>query len=231
MRFGLHRLDAVYTVPFTPPLIEMVGEVPAFFKQVYTAFTTRYPVLTADAFRALGASTLAEVGVQIVWLEGRLQLDIKADQMQGRATNLQRPEEVRFAQDCVLLAHDAVARFVRGAKVGRASIRLSAWLTVEGGRAYVDAILKKVASPRNGFDARRVGAEKLSYNPRLVLDNEREGWRMVVVAEPSAAPNADLFLLREYTLTPGQSAEDQFRFVESSTAPVLEWLGLEPPQQ
>lgn len=231
MRFGLHRLDAVYTVPFAPPLIDLVGEVPAFFRHIYSAFMTRYPVLTADAFRGLAANTFAEVGMQVVWLEGRLQLDIRADQMLGRATNLQRPEEARFAQDCVVLAHDAVAKFIPATKTGRGSIRLSTWLTVDGGRAWVDATLKKVAAPRNGFDGRRVGAEKLSYNPRLVLENERQGWRIAVVAEPSAVPNADLFLLRDYTLAPGLSAEDQFRFVESTTLPILEWLGLEPMQQ
>ena len=230
MSFRLHRLDATYAATFERPLMALVGEAPRAITQAYRTFAERYPSIQPNVFRALNSNVLAEVGIGMVVLNGRLEIGVRVDQIVGQATNLQTPEEVRFAQDCALLAHQVARKLDETIAVGTTTFKISAWLNIEGGKTAVENLLSRVSKPSSGLPPfQRIGAESLRYWPRIELASDAQDWRLTVTAEPSAIANADLFLLRDFAF--GQksnlrSFEHQISFVDLATAAITEWLGI-----
>ena len=105
MAFTLVRADAIYTVPFASPALELLGSISDLIRGLYQMFADRYPDIPVGAFRALSSNNLSEVGLQVSLFDGRLELSMRVDQMSVLATNLRSPQETMFGQDCALLMH------------------------------------------------------------------------------------------------------------------------------
>jgi hypothetical protein len=70
----------------------------------------------------------------------------------------------------------------------------------------------------------------VQYLPRINISKATEGWRVVLAADPSVIPDANLFLKRDYIFAGNMkynTFEQQLRFVETSTLAILAWLGIE----
>jgi hypothetical protein len=229
MAFTLYRADAVYSAPFASPALELVGEIPRLIGAVYRAFADRYPGVPVSAFKALSSNTLSEVGLLISLLEGRLEITLRVDQFSSQATNLRTPEETRFAQDCVLLMQDFINRTL-SRKEGVVNLRMASWLRVDGGKDQLVKKLNQIAKPqRTKFDKARIGAETMEYFPKVNFRNQAAGWQLVVQAEPSVLPDADLYLYRDYLFWPGgelDTSEKKLGFLETSSIAINEWLGI-----
>lgn len=230
MAFTLHRLDAVYTAPFSTPAMALVGDVPALIKLLYKTISSRYSFIGPDAYRVINSNTLSELGIGITLQNPRLEILLRVDHLVAQATNFRSPEEVTFAQDLVLILHSFVEQHLSGTRSTSATLRISSWLNVEGSR---DALLKKInniARPsRNIFDAKSIGAESIEYSSKIQLKNDSDGWQLTVIAERSAIEEADLYLLRDYIFTLGgemATPEARLAFVQTSTAAICEWLGI-----
>jgi len=227
---SLHRLDASYTAALVPPMMSLVGKVPDAITVLYHSFAERYPAIGPNAFRALNANLLSDVGIGVVPLPGRLDITIRVDQITGQAVNLQNRDEVQFALDCCVLAHGVVRKLAAETTVGPTTLAISTWLSIDGGRNVVDSLLERV-SPRSScqFDRKRIGAETLRYLPRIGFSSLNEGWQAVTAAEPSVIAEADLFLRRDYVFsvnTKYRTIDQQLGFVDSSTSSIFEWLGI-----
>jgi hypothetical protein len=232
MNCSLHRLDASHTATFAPALLALVGNIPEITKHLYQSFADRYPAIaTTDSFRGLPSNTLAEVGVRVT-LAGKVEFDITVDRIAARGVNLNRREDIAFAQDCLLIAHHAARKLGGDTANGTSNFRISSWLKLEGGAAAANELLSKSGAPAKRGDPSAFGAETLIYAPRIYLENKEEGWRLLLTAEPSAIADADLFLLRDFTFNSGgkmNSMEEQLAFTHKTSDPIFHWFGLTPP--
>ena len=228
MAFTLSRVDAIYSAPFTPPALELLREVPSLIRSVYQAFADRYPGLPVNAFKALSSNILSEVGISISLLEGRLEITLRVDQLMI-AMNLRNPEEMRFAQGCVLLMHDFMNKFIPREQ-DAVTLGIASWLRVDGGRQEMVRKLNQIAKPRRTtFNKARIGAETIDHFTKVQFRNETAGWQLTVLAEPSASPDADLFIHQDYRFVPGgelDTSEKKLGFLETSSIAINEWLGI-----
>lgn len=229
MAFTLVRTDAIYTVPFASPAMELLVGVPDCIRVLYETFIDRYPGIPVNAFRALSSNNLSEVGLQVSLLDGRLELSLRVDQMSVQATNLRTPPETRFAVDCVLLMHAFLGR-VSAATEGIVSLRMATWLNVDVGKEGIAKILARRAAPKDGvFDPARIGAERMEHFLRMTFQNLNSGWQLLFAAEPAAIPDANLYVMRDYQFRSGgefDATEKRIGFVEMSSAAIYEWLGI-----
>jgi hypothetical protein len=228
---SLHRLDASYTAALVPPVMSLVGKVPDAITVLYHSFAERYPAIGPNAFRALSANVLSDVGIGVVPLPGRLEITLRVDQIIVQAVDLQNHDEVQFALDCCVLAHSVVRKLAAETTIGPTTLAISTWLSIDGGRSTVDSLIQRV-SPRSSFqfDKKRIGAETLRHLPRIGFSNVNEGWQAVAAAESSVIAEADLFLRRDYVFSANakySTIDLQLGFVDSSTSSIFEWLGLE----
>jgi hypothetical protein len=227
MAYTLVRTDAIYTVPFASPALELLGSIPDLIRGLYNTFADRYPGTPVGAFRALSSNNLAEVGLQVSLLDGRLEISVRVDQMSVQATNLRSPQETRFGQDCALLMH-AFMEKTTAATEGSVSLRIASWLNVDVGKDGVTEILARAATPqRPPFDPKRIGAERMEHFLKMTFQNLTAGWQLIFAAEPAAIPDANLFVLREYQFLPGgefDSTEKRLGFLEMSSNAICEWL-------
>jgi hypothetical protein len=232
MAFKVLRLDAIYTAPFGVPALTLVGRVSEIINDLYRTFTSRYSFVRPDAFRALGSNTLSEVGVAISFLDRRLEITLRVDQLSIYATNLRNPYEIRFAQDCALLMHSFINSHLSDVTMGVTNLRVASWLMMDGGKEEVSKILNKVAKPgRTTFDKKKLGAGDIEYWVRIFLKNEKVGWQLSVGVEPSAISDTHLYILRDYIFDQTSeidTAEKKMAFLESSALVICEWLGIEP---
>jgi len=234
MAFTLFRVDSTYSAPFVSPALELVGEIPRLIRAVYQAFADRYPGLPVSAFKALNSNTLSEVGLSISLLAGRLEITLRVDQFSVQATNLRTLEEVRSAQDCVLLMQDFITKSMTP-KEGVVNLRIASWLRVDGGKDELVKKLNQIAKPqRTTFNKARIGAKTMEHSPKTIFRNEVSGWQLTVLAEPSLLPDADLYLYRDYQFLPGcefDTIEKKLGFLETSSIAITEWLGIGMPMQ
>jgi hypothetical protein len=229
MAFTLSRVDAIYSAPFASPALELVGDIQRLIRAVYQAFVDRYPGVPVSAFKALNSNTLSEVGLSISLLEGRVEIILRVDQFSMQATKLRHPEEVRFAQDCVLLMQDFMNKSM-SRKEGAVNLRIASWLRVGGGKDQMIKKLNEISKPRRSiFDKARIGAETIEYSTKVNFRNEVAGWQLTVLAEPAVSPDADLYLYHDYLFLPNgelDTSEKKLGFVETSSTVISEWLGI-----
>jgi hypothetical protein len=203
MAFTLSRVDAIYSAPFAFPALELVGDIPHLIRAAYQAFADRYPgVVPVSAFNALSSNTLSEVGLLINLLQGRLTITLRVDQFYMQATNMRTAEETRFVQDCVLLMQDFMDKST-SRKEGMVNLRIASWLRIDGDKDELVKKLNQIAGPQRAtFDTARIGAETMEHFTKCNFRNEAAGWYLTIIAEPSALPDADLYVMREYLFQP-----------------------------
>ncbi len=234
MAFTLSRVDAIYSASFASPALELVGDIPNLIRAAYQAFANRYPSVPVGAFKALNSNILSEVGLQISLLDARLEIILRVDQFYVQATNLRTPEETRYAQDCVLLMQEFINKSMSPTE-GVGNLRIASWLRVDGGKDVLVKALNKIAKPqRSTFDKARIGAESMEHFIKVNFRNETAGWQLAILAEPSALPDADLYLHRDYQFLPGgelDTSEKRLGFLETSSIAIFEWLGIDTLKQ
>lgn len=235
MAASLRRLDGTYTAYLVPPMVSLVGEIPAAMKRAYRAFIERYPGIPPMAFRAINTNVLAEVGFTIHLLDNRVEITIRVDQINVRVANLVNDDEIRFVADCILLANNISRQIESETIIGPVVINISTWIKVDGGGDGADQILAKTgrpAKPQLPLKS-QIGAQSIQFLPRIMFENPTEGWTLMVGAEKSAIQEADLFIARQYAFEAGKryaNFEQQFAFVQASTAGITEWLGIDMAQ-
>jgi hypothetical protein len=232
MAVTLRRLDGSYTAAFVPPVLVFAGGIPDAIRTFFLAFIERYPSITPDAFRAINTNVLAEIGISVVLLDNRVELTIRVDQITVRAHNIKNPEEAKFVSDCIVIASKAVKTIAPQVGLGNASVTISTWVNVNGGRPTVEKALSRVSLPERPVlqETKFLGAESVRYLPRVDIANDREGWQLILTADLSGPADADLFLLRQYAFAADKKYSDfeqQLAFVEESATAIAGWLGID----
>jgi hypothetical protein len=231
MAFTLVRADAIYTVPFASPALELLGDIPDHIRLLYQTFVDRYPGIPVNAFRALSSNNVSEVGLQVSLLDGRLEIAMRVDQMSVQATNIRNSGETSLGQDCALLMHAFMEKVTRVSE-GLVSLRIASWLNVDVDKDGVAEILARVATPQRApFDPALIGAERMEHVLKMTFHNPTARWQFLFAAEPAALadPNANLYLMRDYQFIPGgelDTTEKRLGFVEMSSNALCEWLGI-----
>jgi len=111
-----------------------------------------------------------------------------------------------------------------------ANLGIATWLRVDGGREEIVKKVNQIAKPqRTTFNKDRIGAETIEHFAKVQFRNDAAGWQLTVLAEPSALPDGDLFLHRDYRFLSGgelDTGEKRLGFLETSTIAINEWLGI-----
>jgi hypothetical protein len=82
---------------------------------------------------------------------------------------------------------------------------------------------------RATFDKALSGAETMEHFTKFNFRNEAAGWGLTLIVEPSALPDADLYIIRDYLFQPGGelgTSEKKLGFLETSSIAISEWLGI-----
>jgi hypothetical protein len=115
-------------------------------------------------------------------------------------------------------------------KEGIVNLRIASWLHVDGGKDELVRKLNQIARPQRAtFDKARIGAETMEHFTKFNFRNEAAGWGLTLIVEPSALPDADLYILRDYLFQPGGelgTSEKKLGFLETSSIAISEWLGI-----
>ena len=230
MASEIFRADAVYTVPFLKPALAFASSTAAIIIKAYELFSDRYAFIRPSAFRALNSVALAEVGFTITLLDGRFEIAIRVEHLSITATNLRNAQEIRFAQDCVALAHRLIEQMLPEVSMQYVNLRIGYWLKIDGGKEEAVKQLNRVAKPqRPGLTKGFLRANSIEHWLRIMFQNTDAGWRISLTAEPSAVPEADLYIMRDYTFDAQltmDTVEKRLSFIETSEQEIASWLGI-----
>jgi hypothetical protein len=87
--------------------------------------------------------------------------------------------------------------------------------------------------PRCPIDPKQLGGQTASYTLRANVPNPSEKWDIQIVAEPSAIPQAHLFVLIKLSFREGTSyysIDEQISFIEHLVPKVFASLGIDLSQ-
>jgi hypothetical protein len=125
--------------------------------------------------------------------------------------------------------HDFINQSI-SQKQGTVNLGIASWLRVDGGKEEMVKKLNQIAKPqRTIFNKARIGADTIEHFTKVQFRNEAAGWQLTVLAEPSALPDADLFVHRDYRFLSGgelDTSEKKLGFLETSSIAIYEWLGI-----
>jgi hypothetical protein len=195
----------------------------------YTTLAPRYPFPT-EHMAVNAASILSEWFIRIGLFGNLASLELRIDKMIFRFPQSGGSETLKIVKDTVVLAYDALRKAVPEVRFAQASFSLSAWLTLDGGTEAAQELLVKRAIPHSPIDPQQLGAQTVSYAPRVNVSNEPEKWNVQIVAEPSAIPLAHLFVGINLFLrdgTPYHSIDEQISFTEQLVPKVFASLGID----
>ena len=230
MRAELRRLDADYSCRMRSPILALAGGAPAAVKLAYQEYASRYPAVTASDFRGINSENLAGVGIQINFLGGQIQTEIKVDQITVQVRNLSSEEHIKFAQDVAIIAHGLGRSLQPDSDAGEATLVVRSWTSV-GGRQLVDRLFANSATQKGKFTVDKASAGiAVIYPPHFEIVNAEDGWRVSVQMDYSALSSADLFVLRNYSFSADgkcRTVEDRLSVVDMTATSIATWLGLE----
>lgn len=231
MKAELRRLDADYSCQMRLPILALAGGGAEAVKLAYQEYASRYPSVRASDFKGINSEYLSGVGIQINLLGGRVQIEIKVDQITAQIRNLSSFDQIKFAQDVAIIAHGVAQKIQSDSDVGEATLNIRTWSWLEEGKALVDRLYKNTDTQDQKFSANEhLKGVIVKYPPHFEIANPEAGWRLGVQMDHSALPGADLFVMRSYTfLEDGKcrSLDDRLSVVDITVTALETWLGLE----
>src|SRR5262249_53490218 len=156
-------------------------------------------------------------------------LELRTERMILRFSQVVGQEALMIVKDTVILAHDALHKALRGVRSANASFVVNAWLALDGASGAAQELLRDHANPRFPIDPKQLGAQGVTYTVRTNLQNESEKWDVQIAAEPSAIPQAHLFVLTNLSFRPGtkfDTIDQQILFAEQLVPKVFSSLGI-----
>jgi hypothetical protein len=106
----------------------------------------------------------------------------------------------------------------------------SSWLALDGGTEAVQKLLREYAMPRSVIDPEQLGGQAASYGLRANVPNPSEKWDVQIVAEPSAIPQAHLFVQTNLSFQDGTShhgIDEQILFTGHLVQKIFASLGID----
>ncbi|MDX2102928.1 MAG: hypothetical protein SF002_10345 [Alphaproteobacteria bacterium] len=227
MKAELRRLNADYTCWMRSPILALADRAPSALALAYQTFASRYPDITASDFRVLSSDRLADRGVQVTLLGGLIQIDIRVEQIYVRIRSLCVDQDINFAKDVIVIAHDFAHKLDAASELGEGKLEIGTWTNL-GGPALVDRLFEKSAVQQGVLLPNpAIEGVKVLYPPCFRILDTINGWSINVKVDYSVYPDSDVFVFQEYSfLRDGNTRdiEDRLRVVDETTESLGKWL-------
>jgi len=232
MEATVQRLDVLHELSFAQPAFALARNASETMQTFYETIAPRYPI-SAEHMVVNAANVLSELFIRIGLFANFAALELRVDKMTLRFPQVGNAEDVKIVKDAVILAYDALRKAVPDVRFAQASSSLSAWLALDGGPEAAQKLLHEHAMPRSPIDPKQLGGQIASYTLRANVPNPSEKWDIQIVAEPSAIPQAHLFVLINSSFREGtshHSIDEQISFIEHLVPKVFASLGIDLSQ-
>ena len=230
MKATVSRIDILQECYFTSPAFNLARGTPDVIKAYYEHISPRFH-LQLDQISVVSSNILSELAVKIGLFQDAANLEIKIDKMVFLATKVQSDKGLTIIKDVLRLAYDARESAFPEIGTGSARFLVHSWLALDGGEKAAAEVIGKAAKPKKDIRLLDEGeTTKISYNLRIQLNNESEGWGVTVTQEPSALPLSHLFVAMDFVFgikTKYKTLGQQFEFVEEKYANVLSSMGID----
>jgi hypothetical protein len=228
MKATVQRLDVLHELSFQPAFV-LARNASETLQNFYTIIAPRYAI-PVEHVAVNAANILSEWFIRIGLFENLAALELRINKMTLRFPQSQAAEGVKAVKDVTMLAHDALRKAVPDVRSAQTAFSLSSWMALEGGTDAAQAFLRKRAMPQSCIDPKQLGGENATYVLRVNVPNPTEMWTVQITAEPSALPQADLFLLVQLSFGHGtqyQGVDEQILFTERLVRKVLASLEID----
>jgi hypothetical protein len=228
MEATVQRLDISHELSFAQPAFPLAGNTSDIIQIFYETIAPRYPI-AAEHIAVSASSTLSQLLIRIGLFANAAALELRAERMILRFSQVVGHESLAIVKDTVILAHDALRKAVPGVRGANASFLVNAWLVLDGGSGAAQELLRDHANPRSPIDPKLLGAQGVAYTVRANLQNPSEKWDVQIVAEPSAIPQAHLFVMTNLSFRAGatfNTIDQQISFAEQLVPKIFDSLGI-----
>jgi hypothetical protein len=229
MEATVQRLDISHELSFAQPAFALARNTSDIIQIFYETIAPRYPI-AADHIAVSASNTLSQLVIRIGLFANAASLELRAERMILRFSQVVGDDNLATVKDTVILAHDALHKAVPGVRGANASFLVNAWLALDGATEAAQKLLRDHANPRSPIDPKQLGAQDIAYTARTILQNPSEKWDVQIVAEPSVIPQAHLFIMTNLSFRAGtkyESIDQQISFAEQLVPKIFTSFGIE----
>jgi hypothetical protein len=229
MKATVKRLDILHEILFAKPAFELARSAPEVLRIFYESISPRYQI-PAEHMSVVASNVLSDLVIRLGLFQNTATLEIRPQKMLLLFTNIRDKESVQVIKDVLALAYDARQKVIPDAVAGTSRFLLHAWLSVEGGEAAARNALKKSAVPASAICPQTLGAEVVTHHLKANVVNEADRWDMLIFGEPSAIPEAHIFVSVDISFRAGTTYSmlgSQIEFVEGILPKVFKSIDLE----
>jgi hypothetical protein len=229
MESTVQRLDVSHELSFERPAFALARDTSEIIRVFYETIAPRYPI-TTEHIVVSASNTLSDLLIRISLFANAAALELRAERMTLRFSQVVGQQSLAIVKDTVILAHDALHKAVPNVRSANASFLIHAWLALDGASGAAQELLRDHATPRSPIDPKQLGAEDVTYTVRTNLQNPTEKWDAQIVAEPSAIPQAHLFIATNLSFRAGtkfDAIDQQIAFAEQLQSKIFCSLGIE----
>jgi hypothetical protein len=229
MEATIHRLDVLHELSFVQPAFVLARNASEIVQIFHETIAPRYPI-PPEHMAVNAASILSDLFIRIGLFGNLAALELRVDKMTLRFPQSHGPESIKIVKDTVLLAYDALRKAVPDVRFARALFSLGAWLVLDGGTEAAQKLLREHAMPSSLIDPIQLGGQTASYTLRANVPNPSEKWDVQIAAEPSAIPQANLFVQINLTFQDGTSyhgIDAQISLTEHLVPKIFASLGID----
>jgi hypothetical protein len=228
MEATVQRLDVSHELSFRQPAFSLARDTSDIIRVFYETIAPRYQI-KAEHIAVSASNILSDLLIRIGLFANAAALELRAERMILRFSQVVGQESLAIVKDTVILAHDALHKAVPGVRSANASFQINAWLVLDGASGAAQELLRDHATPRTPIDPKRLGAQDVTYTVRTNLQNLTEKWDVQIVAEPSAVPQAHLFIMTNLSFRAGtkfDTIDQQIAFAEQLAPKIFGSLGI-----
>jgi len=229
MEATVQRLDVSHELFFAQPAFALARNTPDIIQIFYKTIAPRYPI-AVEHIAVSAANVLSELLIRIGLFGNAAALELRAEKMTLKFPQVVGEKSLKVVKDTVALAYDALHAAVPDVRTADASFAIHAWLALDRAIAGAQELLRDHANPRSPIEPKQLGAQIINYSIRTNVQNPSEKWDVQIVAEPSAIPQAHLFILSNLSFRAGttyDSIDQQISFTEQLVPKIFGSLGIE----
>ena len=193
MKTSLEWMELAYEADFSVPLFDLPGRNTEVLRYFHRFIHPRFPLRTPD-MQVMGGNALSDVCVRLTMFGGSGTIEVTADKLSMRFTDIRREQDVNICSECVALVEQALKSALPDLEMGIITIRPTLSLRLADGSIDARDYLKRVVKPGVELDLRELGTVALCPCINLEVENRAEGWRAVLHAYDNTVDTASIIV-------------------------------------
>ena len=193
MKARIVRFDAHYEVAFSRPAFSRIASFSQIIEPIYDAFCSEL-VIPSDAISLENGNTIATAGVTLTLFSGLSVFEARLDGYKAHFLDLRSSEAIDRAKRHAKLFEDAICGFLTDGIPAHSRLVTPSWLTVEGGIAAAEALIRSLTWLPDSDDPFQIEATNTRSLVKFECFNNDDLWKIGITVDKSALQEADLFL-------------------------------------